>query len=79
MQPLDGNAIAGALAERFGAEMTAVTGTCAHCGRRSQVAELAVYVRAPGSVARCRACGHVVMVVIEVRGEIRAYTSAFAI
>jgi uncharacterized protein DUF6510 len=32
MQPLDGNAIAGALYEAFGGEMTTRTGVCEHCG-----------------------------------------------
>ena len=73
MQPLDGNAIAGALAVHFGAEMTAVVGTCAHCGNRGPIAELVVYARAPGSVARCGSCGQVVIVVTEARGEVRAY------
>jgi len=77
MQPLDGNAIAGPLAEHFGIEMTAVTGTCRHCGHRSQVAELAVYACAPGSVARCGTCGQVVIVVTETRGEVRAFAEAF--
>jgi Family of unknown function (DUF6510) len=66
---LDGNAIAGLLFEIFGAEMTTATGTCANCGRRAEVAELVVYLRAPGTVARCRSCGSVLMVVVTV-GEI---------
>ena len=50
MQALDGNAIAGTLFEHFGTEMTTMFGTCAHCGTRSQIAELAVYTRAPRAV-----------------------------
>jgi hypothetical protein len=68
MQALDGNAIAGELFEVFGAEMTTVLGTCAHCGATGPVAELAVYMRAPGHVARCRNCGNVVMVLVTLRG-----------
>jgi uncharacterized Zn finger protein len=70
MEPLDGNAIAGALHDYFGEEMTAAAGACTHCGTRSLIAELAVYGRAPGTVVRCRACGKVVMVVLEVRGRV---------
>ena len=65
MEALDGNAIGGLLHEVFGVEMTVATGVCAHCGARSEVATLAVYVRAPGTVVRCRGCGEVLMVVVD--------------
>jgi Family of unknown function (DUF6510) len=68
MEALDGNAIAGLLLEVFGVEMTTATGTCAHCGAAGQVAELVVYVRAPGTVARCRSCESVLVVIVDVRG-----------
>jgi hypothetical protein len=68
MDALDGNAIGGLLLEVFGAEMTTATGRCDHCGAVAQVAELVVYLEAPGTVARCRSCESVVMVVVEVRG-----------
>jgi hypothetical protein len=68
MHALDGNAIAGLLHEVFGAEMTTATGTCAHCGAAAQVAELVVYLEAPGTVVRCRTCESVLMVIAEVRG-----------
>lgn len=64
MEPLDGNAIAGELFDHFGVEMTTVRGSCAHCGAVAQIAELHVYSRAPGSVARCPTCDEVVMVLI---------------
>jgi hypothetical protein len=68
MEALDGNAIAGLLVEVFGVEMTTATGTCADCGARGLVAELLVYLQAPGTVARCRSCSSVLMVVVTVRG-----------
>jgi ribosomal protein S27AE len=68
MQPLDGNAIAGALYEAFGDEMTTRTGICEHCGAAGLVAELRVYTRAPGIVARCSNCGNVVLVLVDARG-----------
>jgi hypothetical protein len=67
MEALDGNAIGGLLLDVFGAEMTTATGTCAHCGARSVVAELTVYQRAPGTVVRCRSCESVLMVFVERR------------
>jgi hypothetical protein len=68
MEALDGNAIAGQMYDVFGAEMTTTTGTCVHCGATMQMAELIVYLRAPGTVARCRSCEAVVMVIVDVRG-----------
>jgi hypothetical protein len=68
MEPVDGNAIAGLMLEVFGAEMTTAVGTCDHCGAAAQMAELVVYLQAPGMVARCRSCGSVLMVVVEARG-----------
>jgi hypothetical protein len=67
MAALDGNAIAGMLEAAFGTEMTTSSGACTGCGRRSLVAELAVYLQGPGTVVRCRRCGGVVMVLVEVR------------
>jgi hypothetical protein len=68
MEALDGNAIAGLLFDVFGAEMTTASSTCASCGKTWQVAELVVYAQAPGKVVRCRSCGSLVMVFVEVRG-----------
>jgi hypothetical protein len=73
MEPLDGNAIAGALHEVFGAEMTTAAGTCRTCGKASLLAEVRVYARAPGSVARCPHCGAVVFVIVAVGEETRIY------
>ena len=65
--PLDGNAIGGLLHEVFGTEMTAALGTCAHCGSPRQVAEFVVYIGGPGTVARCRDCLGLLMVVTKRR------------
>lgn len=77
MDALDGNAIAGWLFEGFGSEMTSVVGRCRHCGTPSLIAELAVYTRAPGAVARCRTCGNVVMVLVKIRGATELHAKAF--
>ena len=68
MEPLDGNAIAGVLYAVFGEEMTTATGVCANCGARRQVAEVRVYMRGPGVVARCSSCENILMVLTEIRG-----------
>jgi uncharacterized Zn finger protein len=68
MEPLDGNAIAGQLFDVFGTDVTSAIGTCASCGAAWHVAEFAVYLRGPGTVARCRSCGSILMVVATIRG-----------
>ena len=68
MVALDGNAIAGTLMAVFETEMTTATGACADCGTRTLVGEFDVYLRAPGTVVRCRHCGVVVMVLVEAHG-----------
>jgi hypothetical protein len=70
MDALDGNAIAGALCEHFGHEMTMAELRCSHCQTTSMIAELRVY-KALGAVARCPACDQVVMVIVNVRGVTR--------
>jgi hypothetical protein len=67
MDALDGNAIAGLLHGVFGNELTTAASVCGHCGDTRPVAELVVYVRAPGTVVRCRTCASVLMVLVEVR------------
>jgi len=54
------------LHEVFGAEMTDAASVCGSCGTARQVAELAVYLRAPGTVVRCRSCDSVLMVFVKI-------------
>src|SRR4051812_48515518 len=68
MAALDGNAIAGTLVAVFDTELTTATSACASCGRRSLVGELAVYLRGPGTVVRCRHCAAAAMVIVEAHG-----------
>jgi DNA-directed RNA polymerase subunit RPC12/RpoP len=77
MEPLDGNAIGGALLEHFGTEMTTAAGRCVHCGATSQIAELQVYLRAPGTVVRCRHCGGVVIVIVTIRETTMVHLGGF--
>jgi hypothetical protein len=64
---LDGNAIAGPLRDVFGMEMTTAVGSCVGCGATALLAEVAVYVRGPGIVARCRRCDTVLIVLVTIR------------
>ena len=68
MDALDGNAIAGALFEHFGHDMTMAEVRCSHCQSTSLMAKLRVYMKAPGAVARCPVCDEVVMVIAHLRG-----------
>jgi hypothetical protein len=70
MEALDGNAIGGLLYTVFGAEMTAADSVCAHCGNRAVLAECVVYLGGPGVVVRCRTCGQIMMVLVDVRGVV---------
>ena len=66
MEAVDGNAIGGLLYEVFGHEMTDAPSVCVSCGDVRQVAELAVYLRGPGTVVRCRRCDSVLMVFVTI-------------
>jgi hypothetical protein len=57
----DGNALAGPLSELFTVDLTGATCQCTGCGSRNPVARLQVYSHAPGLVARCPDCGHVIL------------------
>jgi Family of unknown function (DUF6510) len=58
---VDGNAMAGDLGEIFAVDVTTALATCAGCGRAGVVAELRLWRRAPGLVARCPSCDDVVL------------------
>ena len=60
-QHLDGNAVAGALYEWFGVEMTAAPGACDHCGNVAEMGTLHAWTRGPGIVLRCSMCHGVVL------------------
>jgi hypothetical protein len=66
MDAVDGNAIGGLLLEVFGTEMTGAPTVCGTCGDARPVAELVVYLRAPGTIVRCRTCDHVLMAFVTV-------------
>jgi DNA-directed RNA polymerase subunit RPC12/RpoP len=60
---LDGNGIAGLLAETFGADMTTMPRRCQSCGSRHVVGEHRAY-RGAGTVLRCPTCGDVAAVIV---------------
>jgi hypothetical protein len=60
---LDGNGVAGLLAEAFGTDMTVVARGCATCGETAEVGAHRAYLGA-GVVLRCPACGDVALCVV---------------
>jgi hypothetical protein len=67
---LDGNAAAGELSKIFALDVTAAEGQCAHCGTIKRFAEAHLYMQAPGVVARCAACEHVLLRLVNVRHRV---------
>ena len=65
---LDGNAVAGLLAEIFGAEMTAMPSECAHCGNHAEVGSTRAFTQGPGITLRCSMCGEVMARIVQTPG-----------
>ena len=65
MTHLDGNALAGGLAEVFAVDLTDARARCAGCGTVAPLAEAMLYTDAPGLVARCAGCDHVLATVVD--------------
>jgi hypothetical protein len=64
---LDGNAAAGELSGIFAMDVTTAEGQCAHCGAIKRFAEAHLYMQAPGVVARCAVCEHVLLRLVNAR------------
>jgi uncharacterized Zn finger protein len=62
---LDGNAVAGTLAEIYGDEMTTVLAECGSCGQVDPIGGLLAYVHGPGIVLRCTACSTVLIRIVQ--------------
>jgi hypothetical protein len=67
---LDGNAAAGELRGIFAMDVTTAEGQCAHCGAIKRFAEAHLYMHAPGVVARCAVCEHVLLRLVNARQRI---------
>lgn len=64
MQHLDGNALAGQLADVFAFDATLASTRCGGCGDVSVLAAAVVYIDAMGAVARCADCETVLLTVV---------------
>jgi hypothetical protein len=67
---LDGNAAAGELSKIFALDITTAEGQCAHCGATKRFAEAHLYMDAPGMVARCAVCEHVLLRLVNIRQRV---------
>ena len=67
---LDGNAAAGEWSKIFAMDVTAAQGQCAHCGATKRFAEAHLYMQCPGVVARCAACEHVLLRLVNVHQRV---------
>ena len=65
MQHVDGNALAGPLAEFFTFDITMATGRCNGCGSVAELARAMVYQSGAGIVVRCGSCDHVLATLVE--------------
>jgi ribosomal protein S27E len=70
MTHLDGNALAGLLAEIFPVDMTTAVGRCAHCGSTGMIGDAMVYFASPGTIVRCASCEEVLATLTETPGRI---------
>jgi hypothetical protein len=69
MQHLDGNVLAGPLAELFAFDATMASTRCGGCGAVSILATAMVYLDAMGTVARCADCETVLLTVVTQQGR----------
>ncbi len=68
-EPLDGNMLAGPLSDVFTVDISTAVGQCASCGNSAPMGATRVYADAPGLVARCVACGEVVLRLVRSDGR----------
>ena len=64
---VDGNAAAGDLSKIFAVDVTTAQGQCANCGAVKRFAEAHLYMQAPGVVARCAVCEHILLRLVNAR------------
>lgn len=65
MQHVDGNSLAGPLADFFTFDVTTATARCNGCGSISELARAMVYRSGAGTVVRCGSCDQVLATLVE--------------
>ncbi len=58
---LDANAVAGALEQIFGRDVTASLTVCGHCGHTAPLGTCEAFTQTPGVVLRCGTCEQIVL------------------
>jgi len=72
VEHVDGNALAGVLAEFMSTDASTLRITCRHCGQRGDMAEVVVERDDVGSIARCHGCSRTLLVILrDAAGGIR--------
>ncbi|MDF2575221.1 MAG: hypothetical protein K0S05_2133 [Agromyces sp.] len=65
MEHLDGNSLAGPLAEFFTFDITMARARCGGCGEVAELARAMVYPSRAGMVVRCGSCDEVLATLVE--------------
>jgi hypothetical protein len=68
---VDGNAVAGLLAEVFGSETTTLVGVCGGCRAAGPLAETVVEIDDAAAIVRCRSCTHTLFTVLRTGEGVR--------
>jgi hypothetical protein len=68
---VDGNALAGLMADVMDGDVTLLVGTCAGCGSAAPLAEAVVEIDEAAAIARCRSCTHTLLTVLRDDGGVR--------
>ena len=72
VEHVDGNALAGVLAELMSTDASTLSITCGHCGQHGDLAEVAVERDDVASIVRCRGCERTLLVILrDAAGGIR--------
>lgn len=68
VEHVDGNALAGVLAEFMSVDASTLRITCRHCGRHGDMAEVSVERDDFASIVRCLGCEHTLLVILRDAG-----------
>ncbi|MEU1970310.1 DUF6510 family protein [Microbacterium sp. NPDC019599] len=72
VERLDGNALAGVLAEFMSGDASMLRITCRHCGTQGDLAEAVVERDGVGAIVLCHGCEHTLLVILrDADGSIR--------
>lgn len=68
---VDGNALAGIMADLLGGEITQMNAVCGGCGAAGPLAETVVELDDAAAIVRCRSCTHTLLTVLRDGGQVR--------